>query len=104
MSGKFTFVHPKSAYEYNPQNSINTYYQICQFKNPKGLYETRKILFDENFNIVQTFERSYKKDLLDKFIQNTKPNKFKMFAVPKIEYVALPTSHELMESQSQLLL
>lgn len=68
------FIKPtNNEMTYNPSPSIDTYYQICQYKNkPSNLYETRKIIFDEKGKILKTYERSYNKTLIKSLLKMQK--------------------------------
>lgn len=88
---------------YKPSQIKNSYYQICQFKNPStNLYETRKVIFNENYEIIKSYERSYEKDYLEKFMKTNKETKYKIYPVSYIKYVSYPNSAELHISHSSL--
>jgi hypothetical protein len=89
---------------YCPDKRIDTYYQICQFKNPfTNKYGTRKIFFDEYGNILKTFEKEHSSDNINKFIKYHKENKFKIFPVKDISTIDLPNGNDMIEVQSELL-
>lgn len=104
MNKKIKFAKQDDELLYNPQKFTDSYYQICQFKNPfTKLYETRKIIFNQNGDILQMFERSYKLDDLEKFMKSHKTNKYKMFPTKEMSEVALPAVHDMLETRSELL-
>ncbi len=102
---KITFVKQINKFdELEPKKQINTYYQICQFKNKfTKKYETRKIIFDESGEILKIFEREYNHDELDKFIKHHRQNKFKMYPTNDISLIELPTTTDIICCQSELL-
>jgi hypothetical protein len=102
---KITFVKPSdNTNELDPVTKINTYYQICQFKNKfTKKYDTRKIVFNEKHEILKIFERDYSLDELNKFIKHHRKNKFKIYAVDEISLVELPPITDIICCQSELL-
>lgn len=89
---------------YKPEKIKNSYYQICQFKNPTtNKYETRKVIFNENHEIIKLYERSYDKDYLEKFMKTNKTSKYKIYPVAYIKYVSYPNSNDMYESYSSLI-
>lgn len=109
---KIIFVKPKDnldltndlSNELNPKKELNTYYQICQFKNQfTKKYKTRKIIFNEVGEILKIFEREYKFDELDNFIKHHRQNKFKMYPTNDIGSIELPTTTDIICCKSELL-
>jgi hypothetical protein len=99
---KFSFV--KTFDENEKTKEKNTFYQLCQFKDPiTKKYKTRKIIFDENFNILKMFEREYSYDELNIFIKHHRQNKFKMYPSTDINCIELPEITDIMSSKSELL-
>jgi hypothetical protein len=89
---------------YNPDKRIDTYYQLCQFKNPyTGHYGTRKIIFNEKGDILKMYEKEYNKTKLEEFVKHHRQNKFKIYPVSEIQMVSLPNGNDMMETQSELL-
>lgn len=93
----------KNKLTYTPKPFSSSFYQICQFRDSNGQYEVRKVLFNEQYAITNTYVKAYNKDLLEKFIESTSTNKYKIYPVAKIEYVDIPNGNDLMESRSGLL-
>lgn len=90
--------------EYNPTQYQESFYQICQFKNPSTkLYEIRKVLFDHNFNIIKIFEKNYDSNAIRKFIKSpNNTNKFRLYPTNKINDIDKPNGGELMMVRSGL--
>lgn len=104
MRGKINFVVDKNELEYNPDKQRSTYYQFCRFKNSlTGMYQSRKIIFDEIGTILKTYEKEYSQKQIEKFANMHRDNKYKMYSVSEIKYVALPNGHDMAEVQSELL-
>ena len=104
-NAKITFVKPSdNTNELNPATQINTYYQICQFKNKfTKKYDTRKIVFNEKHEILKIFERDYTLDELNKFIKHHRENKYKIYSVDDVTLVELPPITDIICCQSELL-
>jgi hypothetical protein len=88
---------------YRPNRFQDTFYQICQFKNEKTkMHITRKIIYNENYDIIKIFEKQYDSKKINKFLNSVNPNKVKIYPVYDIKIVGLPTSSELLNSHSEL--
>lgn len=90
--------------ELAPQTQIHTYYQICQFKNKfTKKYECRKIIFNEQNEILKIFEREYDHQEISSFVKHHRENKFKMYPTNDISSVELPSTTDIICCQSELL-
>ncbi len=104
MNNKYVFKTSAEDLEYQPKKEVRTFYQVCQMKNPKtGKYTIRKVIFDEAGNIMKVFEKEYSFDRTQKFMQNNRENKYKMFPVYDISLIALPGASCVLEERSELL-
>ena len=104
MNRKIKFVSNDDEMVYNPEKSIHTFYQFCQFKNPfTGYYCTRKIFFDERGVVLKTCEKEYSKKKIEEYAKTHKQNKFKMYPTSDIKYVDFPNGNDMTETQSELL-
>lgn len=109
MSEKIKFVKNKNHVDnldmmYNPEKKIYTFYQFCKHKNPEtNMFGSRKIFFDELGNILKVYEKEFNKRDVQKYIQYTKTNKYKIYSTIDISCVNLPSTGDLQESQSLLL-
>jgi hypothetical protein len=89
---------------YNPDKRTDTYYQLCQFKNPyTGNYGTRKIIFNEKGDVLKIYEKEYSKKRVEEFVKSHRHNKFKVYPVSDIKTVSMPNGNDMMETQSELL-
>ena len=104
MDGKIRFKKNDDEMVYNPEHRIDTYYQICQFKNEfTKQYGVRKIAFDEQGTILRVYESERSAKKIEEFVKHHRPNKFKMYPVNDISYVELPNGNDMVEVQSELL-
>src|SRR3989339_1404526 len=89
-----TYTKKKLLYE--PDKRLDTYYQICQFKNPyTKKHMVRKIVFNENGNIIKNYEREYDSSSLKKFIKTQKTNKYKLYSKKDINYICNTTESDI---------
>lgn len=90
--------------DFEPKKQINTYYQICQFKNKfTKKYQTRKIIFNELGNILKIYEKEYDNDKINNFIKHHRQNKYKIYPYYEIKDVQLPNTTDIICCQSDLL-
>jgi hypothetical protein len=88
---------------YKPQNFQNSFYQICQFKDEStNLYMTRKIIYNERYDILKIFEKKYDAKTIEKFLKNTNINKYKLYPVNNISYLEIPNVSDFMNANSEL--
>ena len=98
------FIKKTSEFEYKTPKGKNTFYQICQFKNPDtNNYQTRKTIFGENEKIIATFEKEYSYEVLQNFMKSKNTVKFKMYPVHFVKYIDLPNGATCLEIRSELL-
>ena len=90
--------------DFQPKKQINTYYQICQFKNKfTKKYQTRKIIFNELGNILKIYEKEYDNDKINNFIKHHRQNKYKIYPYYEIKDIQLPNTTDIICCQSDLL-
>lgn len=97
------FVKPTDDMIYKPEKRIESFYQICQFKNNTDKYSTRKIIFNEQGNILKAFEREYSGKKLEEFIKQNKTNKYKIYPTNDISFIDMPSGEEMICVCSELL-
>lgn len=89
---------------YNPEHRIDTYYQICKYKNEfTNKYQTRKIVFNEHGEILDVFEREHSLKSLEKFMKQHNPMKYKIFPTNDISIVSSPNTADMLYVRSELL-
>ena len=85
---------------YSPLRFKDTFYQFCQIKNPDtDLYSTRKVIFNERYEIINAFEKEYNINMIKKFTRSTNPNKYKIFPTNDIKNVAYPNGADFMQAK-----
>jgi len=67
------------------------------------MYETRKIVFDEEYEIIGVFEKQYDSKTIKKFINGAQVNKYKMYPVSTISCVAYPNKSDMTQARSALI-
>jgi hypothetical protein len=104
MSNKNYNFNKSSDMEYNPEKYNKSFYQICQIKNEHtNKHGLRKIIFNEQLEVLKIYEKEYPKHRINKFIEMNKNNKFKIYPVSDISLVGIPKQNDMFESQSELL-
>ena len=89
---------------YKPEHKIDTYYQICKYKDPSSqLYQTRKIFFNEKGDILKTFEKEYGSNTIRRFLKEAKINKYKIYPTNNISYIDVPNKSDMTQAQSSLI-
>jgi hypothetical protein len=88
---------------YSPEIFKNSFYQICQYKGKNSdLYQVRKVIFNEKFEITKMFEKEYNAKTIEKFLKNNDPNKYKIYPIGDLKFLAPPNSSDFMASHSDL--
>jgi hypothetical protein len=88
---------------YQPNKFQDSFYQICQFKDEESkLHMTRKVIFDERYEILKVFEKKYDTHTIKKFMKNTNINKYKLYPINDISYLEPPNSSDLINARSEL--
>lgn len=98
------FKKPTDDMVYKPAKRIDTFYQICQFPDEfDKKYSTRKIIFNENGDILKIFERNYSGKKLEQFMKQNKTTKYKLYPTHDITIIDLPGAEEMICASSELL-
>ena len=104
MTEKIKFIKNKDDFEYNPKELIGTFYQFCQYKNPfTGKYSTRKIIFNEKYEIIKIFEKENSLKKINEYVKTHKLNKFKIYPTNSVDNIELPNGNDMMECFSELI-
>jgi hypothetical protein len=94
----------EDEFVYKPDARIDTYYQICRYKNElTNKYNTRKIFFNEHGIILKIFENEHSLKSLEKFMKQHSSTKFKIFSTNDIKLVDLPNKADMLYVRSELL-
>ena len=102
MEYKFKKQDPELCYK--PEKIEFSFYQICSFKNNNTKkYSVRKIVFDENNEIIKMYENEYSEKLLNKFIKKSPKHKYKIYATSDLNMIDLPTNDQILNSNSEIL-
>lgn len=89
---------------YKPEQKIDTFYQICQFKNDfTKKFATRKIVFDEQGTVLKTFERDYSQQKVEDFMKKNRTTKYKLYPTYDISVIDLPDGEDMICVNSELL-
>lgn len=88
---------------YQPNKFKDSFYQICQFKDPKlDMHKVRKVIFNEAYEPIGIFEKEYDTQTIKKFIKKNNYNKYKVYPVNNLDYLAPPNSADFMSLHSDM--
>ena len=96
------FIKDAETSIYNPPQYTDTFYQICKFKSPDNTYSVRKVIFNEHYIILKTYEKQYSLKILTKFIKHAPPNKIKIYPIISLGDLCPPNASDLMLVRSSL--
>jgi hypothetical protein len=89
-------------YEYNPEKRKFNFYQICRFEiDDKHLI--RKLVYDQNLNLLRNKKAKIKKEKLKTFIKNTNDNKYILYPTYNFDGIDLPSDTDVLLASSQIL-
>ena len=98
------FNKPNDDMVYKPDKRIDSFYQICKFKNPTNkLHEVRKIIFNQLGDVLKISEKQYDSNKIKSFVHIHGQNKYKIYPVSSLQYLDLPNGNDMTEVQSELL-
>jgi len=89
-------------YEYKPIKHQYTFYQICHFDTNKK-HNVRKIIFDENDNVLKCTESWISRKVLNNFIKGCPKYKYLIYPSFNLEQVKMPNGSDIMLAKSNLL-
>ena len=87
---------------YNPPPVEYSFYQICSYPDD-GFFHVRKLIYNQNFDLVDKFEKKYPKKKIDKFLKITPVNKYQLYPALNLKLVALPNPNQIISANSSLL-
>ena len=79
-----------------------SFYQICQFSVDKK-YAIRKIIYDENGDMVEFRENKLKKDIIDKFLKKSPKYKYTIYPTYELDVIGFPEAKEILLASSKIL-
>jgi hypothetical protein len=99
---RFQLRGQKDDFTYQPESKRFTFYQFCRMYNPgrtarnrgKKVHEMRKLVYDEDYQLVSKKEAIISKAKLQKFIDNAPDHKYTLYETYEIESVDLPSDLE----------
>lgn len=92
----------KEDFIYKPDERQFSFYQICQFPVDKR-YKVRKIIYNENGDMITYREKGMKKEILDKFLKKCSDFKFTIYPAYDLDVVGFPEDNEILTAKSNIL-
>jgi hypothetical protein len=99
---KTRYVMKQKTSSYCPPKIEYSFYQICSYPD-NGFFHVRKIIYNEKFEPIDTYEKPYPKKKIEKFLEKTPDNKFQMYPTPTLKMVSLPNANQIIAANSNLL-
>jgi hypothetical protein len=99
---KFRLIKQEEDFIYKPDERQFSFYQICFFPVSKKR-KVRKIIYNENGDIMRNTEALLKKDKLDKFLKKCPKYKYTIYPTYDLDVVGFPSSLEILTAKSQIL-
>lgn len=94
----------KQELSYKIPTEVTIFHQICAYPNPKSqLHCVRTLHVGGNNEIIHQHEKCYQKKALQKFIQSSRGNDYKMYSTYDLNSIPLPTCGELLVAKSEML-
>ena len=99
---RFRLESKDDNFVYKPEERLFSFYQICQFPIDKK-YHVRKLIYNEQYDLVKEKETHLKKEKLEKFLKKCYKCKYTIYPAYNLDVVGYPQSDEILTSQSQIL-
>lgn len=109
---RFQLSPQEEEFVYQPEKRIFTFYQFCRMHNPDRteknggnvkIHEMRKLIFDEEYQIISKKEALISARKLEKFINKAPDHKYTLYETYEISSVDLPSDLELYTANSNIL-
>lgn len=113
---RFKLVPQDDEFVYQPLKQNFSFYQFCRMHNPdrskrikleRGIkvkvHEMRKLVYDEEYNLLKESTALITSDKLQNFIKVTQDHKYTLYETYEIESIDYPSDLELYTANSQIL-
>jgi hypothetical protein len=87
---------------HKPNERQFSFYQICQFPMDK-MYSVRKLVYNEEAELLRYSEKKLKKILLDRFLKGSPHYKYTIHPSYDLKDVGFPNAGEILMARSQIL-
>lgn len=99
---RFRLQSQEEEFIYKPDSRQFSFYQICQFPVDKK-YKVRKVIYNENGEMLTHREKAMKKDILDKFLKKCPDFKYTIYPAYDLDVVGFPDPNEILTAKSNIL-
>jgi len=108
---RFALAAQEEKFVYRPEKKLVSFYQFCRMHNPKRstsvstqkIHEMRKIVYNEEHQIVKSTEALISAPKLKKFIKSTPAHKFTLYETFDIKLIDMPSDLEVYTACSAIL-
>jgi hypothetical protein len=99
---RFRLQSQEEEFIYKPDERQFSFYQICQFHVDKK-YKVRKLIYNENGDMMTHREKAMKKDILDRFLKKCPDYKYTIYPTYDLDVVGFPDPNEILTAKSHIL-
>ena len=99
---RFRLQSQEEEFIYKPDERQFSFYQICQFPVNKK-YKVRKLIYNENGDMMTHREKAMKKDILDRFLKKCPDYKYTIYPTYDLDVVGFPDPNEILTAKSHIL-
>lgn len=99
---RFRLKTNENEFDYKPEKKKFNFYQICQF-DMDDKHLIRKLVYDQNLNLIRKKEVKIKKEKLKKFIKETNDNRYILYPTYNFDGITLPVESDILLASSQIL-
>lgn len=108
---RFRLKGQDEKFDYRPEKKEFSFYQFCRMHNPgrtcrnnnKKVHEMRKLIYNEEYQVLSKKEALISAAKLQKFIDKAPDHKYTLYETYEIESVDLPSDLELYTANSNIL-
>ena len=99
---RFRLQTQEEEFIFKPDERQFSFYQICSFSVDKK-YKVRKVIYNENGEMITHREKRLKKDILDKFLKKCPEYKYTIYPTYDLDVVGFPEDGEILILKSSIL-
>lgn len=99
---RFNLKVQEEEFIFKPEERQFTFYQICGYPIDKK-YEVRKVIYDENGEMLTHRSKKLKKDILDKFLKKAPEYKYTVYPTYHLSDIGFPEDGEILMAKSSIL-
>jgi hypothetical protein len=99
---RFRLKAQEEEFIFKPEERQFAFYQICGYPIDKK-YEVRKVIYDENGEMITHREKRLKKDILEKFLKKSPEYRYTVYPTYQLSAIGFPEDGEILMAKSSIL-